>query len=135
MDANTLLLFVGMLTGIFVYWKKGGNQASAEVLAMYKARDELNDKEREDMKNRIHVLTGDVGKLRGIIEEKNKRIDLLESIVQGRNPEMLKFMQDLTKSARESEDFMKSFKDVPQILGEIKTFMHSINTHMETQHA
>lgn len=134
MDFNSVLLTVGLIAGIFVYWRKGGNQASAEVLAMYKARDELADKERIEMKEKISTMTGEIGKLKGILEEKNKRIDLLEAVVQGRNPEMVKFMQDLTKVSKESEAFMTSFKDLPAILGEIKTFMHNINQHMESAH-
>jgi hypothetical protein len=116
---------------MFIYWKKGGVQATNEVVAMYKARDELQDKERKEMRAQITDMTGKIGRLEGIIEEKDKRIKILENVDIGKNPLLLRFMEKLMKTADESEQFMAAFAELPAILGEIKTFMESINKHME----
>lgn len=138
MDANTLLIFVGMIAGIFVYWKKGGNQASSDVIAMYKARDELQDKDRKEMRDQISSMTGKIGRLEGIIEEKDKRIKILESVDIARNPAMLKFMEYITRVTERSEKYMdfteKESQQIMSILVEIKTFMGNINSHMEQHH-
>lgn len=135
MDTNSVLLFVGMVAGLFIYWKKGGVQASNEIIAMYKARDELQDKERKEMSKQLHEMTEKIGRLSGIIEEKDKRIKILESVDITRNPAMLKFMEYLTKVAERSEQYMdfteKESNQVMGILVEIKTFMGNINQHME----
>ena len=130
MDANTVLLFIGMIVGIFVYWKKGGNQATTEVLAIYKSRDELQDKQRTEMMDQIHTLTGEVGRLNGILSEKEARIKILESVDVGRNPVLMQFMEKLTKTALDSEIFMAGFKDLPQMLNEINTSLHALNAQM-----
>lgn len=139
MDGNSVLIFVGMVAGLYVYWKRGGVQASGEVISMYKARDELQDKERKEMRTQISDMTGKIGRLEGIIEEKDKRIKVLESVDISRNPVMLKFMEYLTKVADRSEKYMdfteKESQQVMSILAEIKTFMGNINSHMEQHKA
>lgn len=130
MDANTLLLFVGMIAGIFVYWRKGGNQATSEVLSMYKSRDELQDKQRKEMMEQVHTLTAEVGRLNGILSEKEARIKILESVDVGRNPAIMQFMEKLNKTADESALFMLSFKDLPQMMANINTNLQALNEHM-----
>lgn len=131
MDVNSVLIFVGIVAGLIVYWKQGGNKASADVIAMYKARDEIQDKQRKELSDQVNALTGEVGRLRGLMEEKDKRIQILESVDINRNPVMAKFIKRMETAAEESETFMSAFKDMPQILSEIKTFMEKINAHME----
>lgn len=131
MDFNSVLLTVGMLVTLVAFWKKGGNQASSDVIAMYKARDEIQDKERKEMRDSISALTGEVGRLKGLIEEKDKRIAILEGVDINKNPVMAKFIKRMENAAEESEAFMNAFKDMPQILSEIKTFMGAINAHLE----
>ena len=133
MDANTFLLGIGMAAMIFLQWKNGANKAGSETVALYKARDEVQDKESKRKDEQIDKLTHEVGKLSGILEEKERRIKTLEQVDISRNPVMLAFMQKLTKTAEESETFMVAFKDLPSILGEIKTFMGAINEHMAKQ--
>ena len=43
-----------MAAGIFVFWRKGGNTAASEVIAIYKARDEMNDKTLTEIKGQHH---------------------------------------------------------------------------------
>lgn len=131
MDANTALLIIGFIGYAVVNWKKGGNQASADVIALYKARDEVQDKQHKENKDQINYLTGEVGRLRGLIEEKDKRIATLEQVDISRNPVMLQFIEKINKSADENAAFINGFKDLPSIMIEIKTFMSNINAHME----
>jgi len=126
MDLNSLLLMFGIASGIFLYWKRGGNQANTDILSMYRARDELQDKERKEMKDQIINMTTEIGRLTGLIEEKDKRIAILESVDISKNP----VIDKIAKAASESEEFIRAFRDLPRILSEINKSMHSINEHM-----
>lgn len=132
---NLLTLFV-LAIGVFVYWRKGGNSAASEVIEMYKNRDTLQDKQLTEIKNQLERQTGEIGRLNGVIEEKDKRLQILEDIAKNRNPEMTKFMEYITKVASESEsrmmkqdELMSTFEQLPGILKEIRDFMQKMNNH------
>lgn len=133
MDTNTILIIVGFLGYSFVNWRKGGAQASSDVIALYKARDEVQDKQHKENKDQINFLTGEVGRLKGMLEEKDRRIATLERVDISHNPIMMAFMARMETSAKDHEIFRDSFKDTPHILSEIKTFMSKINEHMTMQ--
>ncbi len=97
---------------------------------MYKSRDELQDKQRKEMMEQVHTLTAEVGRLNGILSEKEARIKILESVDVGRNPAIMQFMEKLNKTADESALFMLSFKDLPQMMANINTNLQALNEHM-----
>ncbi len=130
MDFNSVLLFVGMVAGLFVYWRTNGNKASAEVLSIYKNRDELQDKQRKEMMEQVHTLTAEVGRLNGVLSEKENRIKILESVDISRSPVMMQFMEKLNKTADESAVFMLTFKDLPQMMQNINTSLATMNEHL-----
>lgn len=125
-----MLLFVGMVAGLFVYWRTNGNKASAEVLSIYKNRDELQDKQRKEMMEQVHTLTAEVGRLNGVLSEKENRIKILESVDISRSPVMMQFMEKLNKTADESAVFMLTFKDLPQMMQNINTSLATMNEHL-----
>ena len=130
MDGNTVLLAIGMVAMAFVQWRTGANKAGTETVAMYKARDEVQDKEAKRKDEQIDKLTHEVVKLTGILEEKERRIKTLEQVDISRNPLMLQFMEKLNKTADESALFMLTFKDLPKIMGAINESLMAINEHM-----
>lgn len=132
MDANAVLMTFGMVIGLFIYWRQGGNKASSEVLAIYKNRDELQDKQRKEMSDRIHELTQEVGRLNGVLSEKEARIKILESVDVSRSPVLMQFMEKLNKSADESALFMLTFKDLPQMMQKVNDSLQKIDAHLVT---
>jgi len=136
MDTDNLLTLLVLAIGVFVYWRKGGNSAASEVIEMYKNRDTLQDKQLTDIKHQLERQTGEIGRLNGVIEEKDKRLQILEDIAKNRNPEMAEFMRYITKVAAESEkrmaktdEMMAAFEQLPGILVEIRDFMQKTNEH------
>ena len=79
-----LLFGVGYL---YTQFKNGGNKASGEVLIAYKEKVVLQDEQ-------INKLTKELGVLEGTVIEKDKRIDLLTSIVENRNPEVERILTE-----------------------------------------
>jgi beta-N-acetylglucosaminidase len=110
------LFFVGFAY-VFTYWKKGGNQASTEVINALKEQHQINA-------DKISQLTKEVGILTGQLKEKNDRITMLESIVQGKNPEQIQYMADMRRFTEGVSTYMA---DSIKTLGEISIFMHNLN--------
>lgn len=130
MDTNTFVVAVGMIAMIVVQWKTGANKAGAETVAMYKARDEVQDKENKRKDEQIAKLMHDLGVVTGKLEEKEQRIKTLEQVDISRNPMLLQFMEKLNKSADESTAFMLTFKDLPSMMGRIATTLQALDEHM-----
>lgn len=137
MDANTVVLTIGMIVGLVVYWKKGGNQASSDANVALKQVADAQKMEIEQLKERVTVCEGlhrenlsEVGRLKGVSEEKDKRIAILESVDITRNPSFLDFMQKLTKTSTDTEVFMMTFKDLPQVMMNINASLQSITDHL-----
>lgn len=129
MDVNTVMTAIAILAAAFLYWRKGGNQASAEVIATYKVQVDQLKEAVHDLKERADRQSDEIGQLKGRLAEKNDRIKDLEAILQGRNPEMVQFMQYLTKVAKQSEEHMKNYGTLPAVLLEVRDFMHNMNEH------
>lgn len=127
MDSNTLLIFLGMVVGIFVYWRKGGNQASTDANASLKTVADARKMEIDDLKERVTTceklhrenLT-ERGRMQGIIEEKDKRITILESVDISRNPLIMKFIES---SGKREDKILES-------LQKISTFLQQLNDGM-----
>lgn len=139
MDNNTfqtILMLVGLCGGVYAMWKRSGNQVITEVLKAY----EIQVKQ---LKERVETCEGlhrenlnERGKMQGVIQEKDKRIAVLEAIATNKNPEMNDFMMYITRVAKSSETYMKESEKfmqvLPDVLTEIKDFMHKLNQHMIT---
>lgn len=110
------LFFVGA-GYVFTFWKKGGNEASSEVIKALKEQHDINS-------NKISELTHEMGVLTGQLREKDERIKLLEALVQGRNPEQLQYMTEMRKFTEGVAQYMA---DSTRTMGEISVFMHNLN--------
>lgn len=104
---------------VVTYWSKGGNQATTEVITALKEQHEINVK-------RISQLTQQVGELTGQLQEKDKRISLLETMVKT-TPEQQQYMSEMRKFTEGVAAYMDSST---KTLGEISVFMHSVNTKL-----
>lgn len=117
-----ILGFLGLGSAyIFIQWKTGYNQASAEVINAYKEQVALARAE-------ISKLQKDLGILQGQLGERNKRIEVLEQVAQNRNPEMEDFIKTAGVAAKTSMEYMKNSAET---LAEIKTFMQILHNDIE----
>ncbi len=133
MDANTVLLGIGMAAMIFMQWKNGTSKAATETVAMYKNRDEVQDKENKRKDEQITKLTHELGVVSGKLEEKEARIKTLEQVDISRNPMLLQFMEKLNRTADESTAFMLTFKDLPSVMVNINTSLQALSEHLAKQ--
>ncbi len=130
MDSNTVLLTIGVAIYLIIYWRKGGNQASTDANTSLKSVADARKMEIDDLKERVSTceklhrenLT-ERGRMQGIIEEKDKRIVVLESVDISRNPVIVSFIENSAKREERILDAMKQISD----------FMQKLNTHMETK--
>lgn len=132
----TLIAIVGLAAGnFFTNFKTGGSNVSKEVIANYKElqaqlKDEIAAvrKQREDQERhfneQINTLTGQLGQMKGKLEEKEKQIEILQGVDLSKNPAMLKFMQN--SDDREGK--------ILEALKQIAEFMGKVNQHFDAAH-
>lgn len=105
MELNSLLTLLAILafgaSNIYVQWRMGGNSASQIVINAYKEQVALQDK-------KISELTHTVGSLQGQLQEKDKRITLLQELASGNTPEMSLFMKSMLTYTVNSKTYMET---------------------------
>lgn len=118
-------------SGIYVFWKKGGNQASSDanvaLLQLHQANKIQIEQAQKDilgLQDRERKHLGEIGRLNGVLEEKDKQIAVLQTVDITKNPMMLKFIEN---SAMREEKILNA-------LTNIGTFMQNINKHFELAH-
>lgn len=134
LNAGIISTIVGIFIGIGALAVGIGFAYSQIKLGNGKAKDDLIDtlqkslqaeKERaEDLQEQINTMRQDIGKLQGLHEANEKKIDEYRSILQGRSPEQKQFMELMVRTAKRSEKYMQDSAD---IFDEIKIFMGLIN--------
>lgn len=119
----------------YAQFKSGAGKAKDDLITTLK---ETADVEREkaqrlnEEKNtlmishqqQITALTEKIGKLQGLYEAAENRNKQMEDILQGRSPEQLKFMEQMTTVADQGGKYMHESR---VILQDIKNFMTVIN--------
>lgn len=105
-------------------FKIGGAKYKDDLISTLESALEAERKKSQDMQHQINIMQGEIGKLKGLHESNEKRIEDYKSILQGRSPEQKKFMDYLTHVASRSEKYMK---DTADIFEEVKVFMGLIN--------
>lgn len=105
------ILIVGIAL-VYQRWSSGSSGLRKEINEEYKERNkQLEDKVKECL-DKIHATDIVVAELRGIINEKDKHIDSLTKILQGRNPEMMELLKEIKTSNQNIQDFMKTIYQV-----------------------
>lgn len=134
----TILSFVSNIALVaaivFFQFRRGSSQVSAEVINTYKLRVEQLSEDNKTLSKNQHENTSKIGRLEGILEEKNKELTRVQDILKDRNPETQKFMQYLTDVAQQSQKYMerddKRSDQLGEIFTEIRDSMRAINQHM-----
>lgn len=115
-----IYIIVAAITVILAYKSSGltnKSNVTTEVMQAYKTQvEQLKEQRIEDQKQRtaefqsftsqISALTLKIGKQEGIIQEKDKQIERLQAIVENRDPELKKVLDDLTKWMKDTHEVM-----------------------------
>lgn len=141
----TVTVIIAAIAGVIVFWRKGGNAASAEannallqVAAANKLQMEQMQKDIIGLQERERAQLGEIGMLKGELKAKDAQIAILQSVDISKNPAFLKFMTYMTEVSQRADAFMqKSDGREDKILfalQEVATFMEKINSHFDTTH-
>ena len=103
MELSAILTLLAIIalggSNVFFQWRMGGNNATAAVVTAQKEQILLQDK-------KINDLTHVVGTLQGQLDEKDKRITLLQELATGNTPELQKFMKDVMVYTTNGKEYM-----------------------------
>lgn len=105
---DTIIVAVIALVLGWDRWRSGSSNLRKEINAEYKERNsQLEDKLKECL-DQIHATNLVVAELRGTINEKDKHIDSLTKILQGRNPEMMELLKEIREGNAAIQEFIKT---------------------------
>jgi hypothetical protein len=124
-------LFAGGLGFLLNRFSKGSSEEKTDVIS---SADQLTSfwKEQVDgyktvvseLTEKIRVLTGEIGELRGQLQSEKKQTEMLERIFQNRDPDSQKFM----------EHVMQSIKDQAGVNTEIVRILKEIHNMSKEEH-
>lgn len=112
-------VFAASIGWVFVQFRSGGVKAKDDLIATLKeallVETDKNKKlveERTQLitshQEQINVLNKQMGVLEGKLDSAEKKIDEYKELLQGRNPDQVKFMEYLTDTASQSAKYMES---------------------------
>lgn len=122
-------IFVFGVGYLIIQYRKGGNDASEDVLKLreqqveaLKDQIDILNKQTQEFSRKINELTGKVGELTGLLQAREKENEQLRAIILGRNPEVEIFYKE----------GMRYFTESKPIIDSMKTFMEKMAHHLET---
>jgi len=95
-----VVAFLGMALG---YWRAGGFKIQKNIIENFKMRVEQLEKDVIRLTAADLQKAGEIGRLNGVIGEKDKYINMLKEVSLDRNPEMKRFVDIMTSSAKRNE--------------------------------
>ncbi len=128
MSFQELTPIIGYAVIIFIFWRQGGNSASAQLIT---TNSQLLTTYKEQvlvLQKQVTDLTAKLGELTGQLKEKNDRILTLEALATNRNPELEVFMKFVTESIKgtvlttsKAEEYMKSSDEYLHAIKDVLT--------------
>jgi predicted nucleic acid-binding Zn-ribbon protein len=101
---NTVLLLFSGFVNVFLFWKRGGQEATKELIDLQEKQIEAMKHDMDMSRERGHALANDiqklslkVGYLEGQAQEKDKKIEEYIAILQNRNPELETVLKSIEK--------------------------------------
>lgn len=107
---TALVSFVAILLA-WDRWRSGSGNLRKEIAADYKERNAQLEAKLKENADAITATNLEVAKLTGIIQEKDKHIDSLTKILQGRNPELLELLKEIKEGNNSVHKFMEEVYD------------------------
>lgn len=88
LDVNTMILAFCALAWGWQQYKQGASKISSDTIIAYQAQASINEKTLTNQAAQINSLNAEVGRLGGIIQEKDKQLGDYKEIFQGKNPQL-----------------------------------------------
>lgn len=101
------IVLVGSIL-IYQKWAAGSSSLRKEINEEYKERNQQLENKLKECLDEIHKTNLVVAELRGIIQEKDKHIESLTKVLQGRNPEMIELLKEIKDGNHAIQEFMKT---------------------------
>jgi uncharacterized protein YydD (DUF2326 family) len=145
----SLGIAAGGLGYLIQNYRKGGRSvredaiSSADKLTQFWKEQADGYKEMMERKDaaaadKINKLSGDLGKLQGRYDERDKQYQEVVAILKDKNPETQAFMELLTNTAKASIDFMKDQREKDQqwmtTFASITTVLNDIHKMSTSNH-
>lgn len=92
--------------------RSGNYSLRKEIAADYKERNEQLETRLKEFESQLQKTNLEVAKLQGIVDEKDKHIESLTKVLQGRNPEMLEILKEISTSNVKIKEFMATMYEV-----------------------
>lgn len=131
-----LLTMVGLLGGLFVYWKNGGVGMNKTIIDGFRTRVELMQADINRLTNEDANNKKEIGILQGTITEKEKQIGMMKELLTNRNPEMERFIKQMTSAlasgAEQQRQAAQYMKDSMGIFQQILIFMKKLDEVKDT---
>lgn len=83
---------IAFLGAMFAYWRTGGFNMQRTIIESFRTRVDQLEKDVVRLTALDNEKTKEIGKLQGIISEKDGYINLLKEVSLDRNPEMKEFV-------------------------------------------
>lgn len=94
---NTIIIALVGAVLAYQQYRQGTAKISVTTIQAYKDQVEIMNVRYKEQSDKINVLTGQVGKLQGANEEKEKKIQEYREIFQGKNPELEKILTKIVE--------------------------------------
>lgn len=82
---------------IWIFFKKGGDSASQEVINIYQIRDKEQKQQIADYQLKFDNINKELGKLNGIIQEKDVKLKEYIDILSNRNPKLEATLNEISE--------------------------------------
>lgn len=92
--------------------RSGNSTLRKEIAADYKERNEQLESRLKDFEKHLQETNLELAKLKGIVDEKDNHIKSLTEVLQGRNPEMLELLKEISVSNVKIKEFMATMYEV-----------------------
>ncbi len=123
-----LLAFLGALFVIsygYGQWQEGRIKSKLDTVSLFKAQVDALETKVKTQTEDIEKLTKEVRELHISIEEKDKRLTELLSILQGRDPQMQSFVKLLTDYVTAGKPIVESIvSDVLPVVRRLDQFLN-----------
>ena len=105
---------LGAAVSAFILFRNNLSQVNSEALSAQATvidaqREQINQLKEKELQNRADItkLSAEVGKLNGMALEKDKRILLLESLLEGSDKASIEFKAKMSASTQEMKGYME----------------------------
>ena len=111
-NLDTIILAVVTLVLGWDRLRSGSSTIRKEIAEDYKERNKQLEDRLKEIEESSRNTNLQVAKLEGIVHEKDKHIESLTQILQGRNPEMVAILKEISDSNIEIKKFMETMYSV-----------------------